>query len=283
MWEAIREELQSVDQQIGDSLARLIGTLPALLVAILVVAVFVLIARLARRLLAGVSRVSRLDPMLRGLFDQLLTAAIVVFGVAVGLGVLGIDARTIIASFGVAGLIVGFALKDLLENFISGILILWRRPFRVLDHIQVGASEGIVEEITFRTTSLRTPDGVLVLVPNAQILTQAVRNYTYLGARRTEIVLSLPPEVDPEKARAALEETARGVPGVRQEPPPETLLLGLASEGYDLHLRYWTAPDQETVQRVESAVRRAAFATLARLREPAKSAAHADGSTDASQ
>src|SRR5690606_29391630 len=148
VWEAIREELQSVDQQIGDSLARLIGTLPALLVAILVVAVFVLIARLARRLLAGVSRVSRLDPMLRGLFDQLLTAAIVVFGVAVGLGVLGIDARTIIASFGVAGLIVGFALKDLLENFISGILILWRRPFRVLDHIQVGASEGIVEEIT---------------------------------------------------------------------------------------------------------------------------------------
>src|SRR5690606_4484062 len=129
-------------------LARLIGTLPALLVAILVVAVFVLIARLARRLLAGVSRVSRLDPMLRGLFDQLLTAAVVVFGVAVGLGVLGIDARTIIASFGVAGLIVGFALKDLLENFISGILILWRRPFRVLDHIQVGASEGIVEEIT---------------------------------------------------------------------------------------------------------------------------------------
>jgi len=281
VWEAIREELQSVDQQIGHSLGSLIGTLPALLVAILVVAVFVLIARLARRLLAGVSRVSRLDPMLRGLFDQLLTAAIITFGVAVGLGVLGIDARTIIASFGVAGLIVGFALKDLLENFISGILILWRRPFRVQDHIQVGASEGIVEEITFRTTSLRTPDGVLVLVPNAQVLTQAVRNYTHLGARRTAIVLSLLPEVDPERARAALEEAARGVPGVRQEPPPETLLLGLAADGYDLHLHYWTAPDQETVQRVESAVRQAAFATLARLRAPAESAAHADGSTDA--
>lgn len=277
MWDTIRDELNIAGEEIVTTLGRVIGKIPQVLVAALVILVFVLIARLARRLIRDVGRASRIDPMLRDLLDQLITVAIVAFGIAGALGVLGIDARTIIASFGVVGLIVGFALKDLLENFIAGILILWRRPFRISDQIRIGANEGVVEEINFRTTTLRTPDGVQVLVPNAQILTQAVHNFTHLGARRSAVTLTLPPEIDVDQARAALDQAARGVPGVLDQPPPETLLLGLTSDSAELHLHYWTAPDIATVQRVESEVRRAALATLAHLRAAPAAGAGADG------
>ncbi|MDI3341556.1 MAG: mechanosensitive ion channel family protein [Sphaerobacter sp.] len=269
MWESIREELRIAGEQTTTSLGELLRAIPELLVAALVVVVFAGAARVARRLIRTAGRLPQLDPMLRGLLDQLITVGIIAFGVAIALRVLGIDARTIVASFGVAGLIVGFALKDLLENFIAGILILWHRPFRVADQIRIGVNEGIVEAITFRTTALRTPDGVQVLVPNAQILTQAVHNLTHLGARRSTVVLKLPPEVDVERAREALDHAVRGVAGVLASPAPETLLLGLDPDGYELHLRYWTAPDTETAQRVESAVRCTALATLVQLRETA--------------
>ncbi len=276
MLHAFLEALRSASRDALVSLGHVLNRAPTFLAAILVVLVFVQLARLSQRILlvlAGRSR--RLDVMLQELIERLISVAIIAFGVAVALSVLGLNAGTIVASLGVVGLVVGFALKDLLENFVAGIMILWRRPFLVGDLIRVGVNEGVVREITFRTTTLQTPDGVLVLVPNAQVFTQAVQNYTHTGFRRTSVVFKVPPGTDIERARRALLAAARPIPGVLDEPPPEVLLLGVAADGYDLHLRYWTAPDVATVQRVESAVREAAVAALAAL--PAPTPAAADG------
>lgn len=259
------DALEQASRQVIDSLEGIVVSLPTLVAATLVVLVFVLIANLTRRAITDVGRLSRLDPMLQELIERLITVAIIVFGIAVGLKMLGLNAGTIAASFGVVGLIVGFALKDLLENFIAGIMILWRRPFKVMDHIRVGSNEGIVQDITFRTTTLRTPDGVEVLIPNAQVFTQAVHNFTHTGSRRTTIVLEVPAGSDIDRAREVLCAAARRVRGVWDEPAPEVLLLGGGADAYELHLRYWTAPDTDTVQTVESAVRQAALASLAEL------------------
>ena len=275
---ALTRELQLGMDAVGESLRSALNKLPALVVAVLIVLVFIGIARIVQRAIFDVGRVSRADPMLQELTERLVTVAIITFGIAAGLGMLGLNAGTIAASFGVIGLVVGFALKDLLENFIAGIMILWRRPFKVLDQIRVGTNEGIVREITFRSTTLLTPDGIEVLVPNAQLLTQAVYNFTHLGSRRTSIVLKLAPAVDVERAREALLPVPRRVEGVLAEPAPEVLLLAAGPDGYELHLRYWTLPGVDVVQRAESSVREAALAALAPVIAPAaESAAAATG------
>lgn len=229
---------------------------PRFLAAIIVVLIFAAIARLAGRL---VVRAQRLRPH-RGanldlLVQQLVVVAIVIFGVAVGFGVLGLSLTTIAASFGVVGLVVGFALKDLLENFVAGIIILWRRPFSVLDEIRIGDNAGTVHEINFRTTTLRTEDGIEVLIPNSQIFNRAVYNLTGYGSRRSTIVVNVPVGTELERARQLLCHTIAAVPGVLVEPPPEVLVLGLAGENYELHVRYWTAAPNDAVAAAESAAR----------------------------
>ncbi|HET9015675.1 MAG TPA: mechanosensitive ion channel family protein, partial [Thermomicrobiaceae bacterium] len=265
---------------VGDSLLGALHQLPALIVAVLIILIFVGISRVVQRVIFDVGRVSRVDPMLQELTERLVTVAIVTFGVAVALGVMGLNAGTIAASFGVAGLVVGFALKDLLENFIAGIMILWRRPFKVLDQIRVGTNEGIVREITFRTTTLLTPDGIEVLIPNGQLLTQAVYNLTHVGTRRTTIVFKLPADADVAQARQALLTVPEHTSGVLAEPEPEVLLLAAAPDGVELHLRYWTLPGADLVQRVESSVREAALAALAPLQATAEPAPVAAGAGD---
>lgn len=254
--------IQVAVTDVGDHLADLASNVPGLVAATLVLLIFIGVARLVDRLIFNVGRVSRIDSALRDLIERLITVGIIVFGLAIALNVVGLNAGTIVASFGVAGLIVGFALKDILENFIAGIMILWRRPFKLTDEIKIGLQEGTVREITFRTTTLRTPDGVEVLIPNAQFLTQAVYNFTHLGSRRTTIVLKLPLTGDVEQARTMLRQIPLGIAGVYPTPAPEVLLLGISDDSYELHLRYWTRPDVNSAQAIESAVRLAAHDAL---------------------
>ncbi|HET7037615.1 MAG TPA: mechanosensitive ion channel family protein [Thermomicrobiaceae bacterium] len=229
---------------------------PRFLAAILVVLLFAALARLVGRLVARAERLApRRGANLDLLIQQLVVAGVIIFGVAVGFGVLGLSLTTIAASFGVVGLVVGFALKDLLENFVAGVIILWRRPFSMLDEIRIGDTAGTVREINFRTTTLRTDDGIEVLIPNSQIFNRAVYNLTGYASRRTSIVLSLPHGADLERARRVLCETIADVPGVLGEPPPEVLVLGSAGENDELHVRYWTASGNEAVSAAESAAR----------------------------
>lgn len=252
---AAAEALRSV----GDVAART----PRFLAALLVVLLFVQLARLAGSFVSRAERFApRREANLELLARQLTVAAVVVFGVAVGFGVLGLSLTTIAASFGVVGIVVGFALKDLLENFVAGVIILWQRPFNLRDQIRIGSNAGTVHEITFRTTTLLTDDGIEVLIPNAQIFNQAVYNLSATGARRSEVIVSCPAGSDLERARAALEAAVADVPGVRRQPPPEALLLGGSDGSAELHLRYWTAPGSDVVAAVESSVRSALRAAL---------------------
>ncbi len=232
--------------------------IPTFLIAIVIILFSAWIAQLVGRIVVGVERTTpRIDPSLRLLIRQLVVAGVITFGVAVAFGVLGVSFATIIASFGVAGLIIGFALKDILENFVAGVLILWRRPFEIGDQIQVATNSGTVSEINFRSTTLRTPDGIAVLIPNAQIFSQAIQNFTEGGTRRTTIVVTCPADTDLVRAEMLLRQTIESVRGVLSAPAPEILLLGSSATEFELHVRYWTAPEIQITSKVESAARSA--------------------------
>lgn len=238
--------------------------IPTFLIAVVIVLVAAWIAQVVGRMIDRAGKFSpQLDPSLKLLIRQLIVAGIITFGIAVAFGVLGVGFSTIIASFGVAGLIVGFALKDILENFVAGVLILWRRPFEISDQIQVGTNAGTVKEINFRNTALRTDDGIEVLIPNAQIFSQAIQNLTEGGSRRTTIVVTVANDANLASVATLLTNAVESVRGVQAAPAPEVLLLGSTPAEFQLHVRYWTAPEIQTASEIESVARVQIAQTLA--------------------
>ena len=256
--QSVTDALQRAGSDALHNVGVVAAKIPTFFIAIVIILLSAWIAQIVGRIVIGVERASpHLDPSLRLLIRQIVVAGVIIFGVAVAFGVLGVSLATIIASFGVAGLIVGFALKDILENFVAGVLILWRRPFEIGDQIQVATNMGTVSEINFRSTTLRTADGIAVLIPNAQVFNQAIQNFTDGGTRRTTIVVKFPADTDLGRAEALLRQTIQSVRGVLSAPAPEILLLGSSATEYELHVRYWTAPEIQITSRVESTARAA--------------------------
>ncbi|MGA7671873.1 MAG: mechanosensitive ion channel family protein [Nitrolancea sp.] len=261
---SVTDALKDAGAQALHNVGVLARGIPTFVIAILIVLLAAWIAQTIGRLLLRADRISpHLDPSLKLLIRQLIVAGIITFGVTVAFGVLGVSIATIIASFGVAGLIIGFALKDILENFVAGILILWRRPFEIADQIQIGTNAGTVKEINFRSTSLRTADGIEVLIPNALIFNQPIQNFTEGGSRRTTIVATVPIGTDLALAASVLKKTVESVDGVLVSPMPEVLLLGSTASDYQLHVRYWTAPTIQITSEIESAARTEILRVLA--------------------
>ena len=146
--------------------ARLLWAIPIFLV-------FWLLSFAGRWLIMKAGRSFRLNEVILDLLAQLMKVVLLLIGVVVALGTLGINVSAIIASFGVAGFAVGFALKDVLSNILSGLMLLSYRPFWVNDRIKVAGQEGIVTDIDLRYTKLQ--DGAKeILIPNSSMFTSTV-------------------------------------------------------------------------------------------------------------
>ena len=148
----------------------------------------------------------------------------------------------ILTSFSVIGIVVGLSLQDILKNFFAGIWVLVERPFRIGDTIQVGVHLGEVREISFRTTQLRTPDGLEVIVPNASLMTDAVVNLSRHPTRRSAIWLELPVALAggiDEAVREALAAT-----GAAEDPGPVIALRSASGGMARFQVTFW-ANDQE--------------------------------------
>ena len=146
----------------------------------------------------------------------------------------------ILTSFSVIGLVIGLSLQDILKNFFAGVWVLVERPFRIGDAIEVAGYSGSVEEISFRTTQLRTDDGREVIVPNGTFMTSAVVNLTRFPTRRASAWLVLPADekaVTAEEVRAALQKAE----GVSPEPPPSVELRSVADGKAQYVVSFWAA------------------------------------------
>ena len=220
----------------------LIAQLPFIAVAVVTFIVFVLLARLLQQLTRRALR--RYDWTFAEMVARLVHVAVVVFGVFIALWIAlpTFEFAEILTSLGVTGLILGFALRDIIENFVAGILILWRRPFRVSDQIRSGTYEGTVAEINFRSTVLRTYDGIKVYVPNGKVFTEPLENLTANETRRSLVVLGIDQDASVAGARRVILETIEGIEGVLPDPPPAVLFTEVGDFANILHILYWTAP-----------------------------------------
>jgi small-conductance mechanosensitive channel len=202
------------------------------------------------------------DLTVENLIKQFAYYSVWTLGLIVAVDALGFDPETVVTGLGLTGLALGFALKDIISNFVSGILILTLRPFRLGDQIIVGDTEGAVERIELRATEIRTYDGRLVLVPNAEVFTSRVTNNTASPVRRGAVEIHLGYEVDLQRAAHAVREGARQAPGVLEEPPATVRVRELGQDDLVLEARFWTDSRRTDYLDTASAVRTSVVAAL---------------------
>lgn len=145
----------------------------------------------------------------------------------------------ILTSFSVIGLVVGLSLQDILKNFFSGIWILVERPFRIGDTVQVDLHTGVVQEISFRTTQLRTEDGREVIVPNATLMTSSVVNLTRYPARSTTVAVTVPAGQTGTDVPQRLRDALAGTEAIAQDPAPAVVLRSISGDRARYEVTVW--------------------------------------------
>lgn len=165
----------------------------------------------------------------------------------------------VLATLGIGSLAVGFAFKEILQNWLAGLLILLRQPFRQQDEIIVGEHEGTVERIAPRATSIRTYDGRRVLIPNSDVYTRAVVVNTAFDRRRSSYDIGIGYGDDVEVARSAILRALEAVDEIQSSPAPQVNAWELSRSTVNLRTFWWTAPQQgvivETRGRVIAAIK----------------------------
>jgi small-conductance mechanosensitive channel len=214
----------------------------AIVTAIVVFFAGMAVTRLIQRKLSdGVLPETRLDPGAQ----HSLTAGIGYVGFAVALAfavaVAGVDLTNIALVAGALSVGVGFGLQNVVSNFVSGLTLLIERPISVGDWVVIGEHEGRVKRISFRSTEIETWQRAAVIIPNAEILSKAVMNWT-LNDRtgRIEIPVGVAYGSDTEKVRDALVACARAHPRVLADPPPVALFRAFGESSLDFELRCFT-------------------------------------------
>jgi len=232
---------EAIEGSIRGMVEGVAGRLPYIVAGIIVMLIFWLLSRLIRWFFMSTTRKTRLDTQLRILVSRLIAVFMFVIGLFTSLSVVidTFDFGQVIAGLGFTSFVVGFATKDILNNFLSGILILWQRPFNIGDYLFVGNNQGKVEHIGVRATMLRKDDGEGVLIPNGEMYSSAL---TIRGAgkqRRMTLKFTLDFDADLERAKAVILETMATVEGVEKDPPPNVYVTEFTNDGAMLTIQFW--------------------------------------------
>ena len=221
--------------------------LPALLLAL-----WLGVGLLVRAVRSQIFEAAGVESGLQETLAILLRYALTFVGAIVLLQGFGVDVRALAIAASVLGVGIGFGLQNIANNFVSGVLLNLERPIRPGDYVNVGAFEGTVVRVGGRSTTLRTNDGVLILIPNARFLETEVVNWN-LGDPRSRVHLPVGVAYgsDLALARRALLEAARGHPEVEPDPRPQVQLVGFGASSLDLELLVWTR-DPRDKNRLES-------------------------------
>ena len=206
------------------------------------IVIFVL-GRIAVALIAGGVRKAmgrgKADPTLVGFVGNIVTAVGMAFVVIATIDQLGVKTASLVAVIGAAGLAVGFALQGSLSNFASGVMLLVFRPIKVGDYVEVGGTSGSVKDIGIFTTTLHTPDNKKVIVPNAQITSDTITNYSANDTRRVDLVAGIGYGDDIPRAKAVLERIVEEHELTLDDPAPMIELSNLGDSSVDFVVRPW--------------------------------------------
>ena len=183
------------------------------------------------------------DPTLVGFFSSILHGALIVFIVTAAISRLGVQTSSIVAVIGAAGLAVGLALQGSLSNFASGVLLIIFKPFVTGNFIKAGGEAGTVVEIGILSTELVTPDNVKIIIPNSQVMSGSINNFSAHSTRRVDMVLGVSYGDDLEKVKQIIHKLLAADERVLEDPEPIVAVSNLGDSSVDFVVRPWVQTD----------------------------------------
>lgn len=207
--------------------------------ALVVLLVGIIISKLIIRIMSRGLEKSRIDATAHGFFKSLTNTVLYIFVLVIALSVLGVPMTSIIAVIGAAGLAIGLALQNSLSNIAGGFIILFSKPFKVGDFIETNEISGSVDSINILYTRLLTPDKKSVYVPNGNITSATIVNFTDEPVRRLDMMFKVSYDCDYRKAISVIERIVDDHPLALDEPEPFIRMVNM-NEGYlSISARVW--------------------------------------------
>ncbi|MGI8939042.1 MAG: mechanosensitive ion channel family protein [Iamia sp.] len=254
---------EEVTESSKNLLESLLEAIPRIGVALVIIAIGYGLSRLVRWLLFAWLRRGQTPSFARVMSK---VGGYVLFGIALLTATVAafpsVKPVDLLAGLGFFSVAIGFAFQDILENTLSGVLLLFRQPFESGDQIEVQDQSGTVQAITIRETRIKTFDGQLVVIPNRDVYKNVIRVQTHYDDRRLSFVVGIAYENDAREACAVIEEALVEIEGVAADPSPEALVTELDVSTVTIEVRFWSGPRQhpsmltlhETITAVKTAL-----------------------------
>ena len=152
------------------------------------------------------------------------------------------DVVTFLSGLGILALTVGFALQDVMKNFASGIILVVQQPFKVDESVNISGFDGTIVKLDLRSTEIKSSDGRVVILPNADILAKPIINYTRALHRRVDVPVGVGYGSDADAARRAVLDAVQNVPGFEANPAPQAGYLSFGDNVMQLNVSFWVNP-----------------------------------------
>lgn len=230
---------ENLSQAFSDWWLALGEKVPQILFALLVLVLGLYLARLVKGLVERGLRYRKADPELSVALARIAQWTVIGLGVLVAAQQTGVDITAFLAGLGIIGFTIGFALQDVSKNFVAGMLLLFQQPFDLGDTIEVAGFTGTVLSINLRDTEIRTVDGLQVSIPNGDVFTSAILNYTDVSRRRLQLSYGVAYDSDLEQVRQVTLKALRDVPGVLEDPAIDFRFEAFGDFAIQLSVYYW--------------------------------------------
>ena len=212
-----------------------------LFIFLVIIFIFKIFKNITRRIVtrAVSSPTLRMSQLMKDFFISISGNTVLCIGILIALSQIGLNLAPVLTGFGVAGVIIGFALQDTLSNFASGMMLLIYRPFDVDDFVEAGGTSGKVSHMSLVSTTIKTFDNQILIVPNSKIWGDTIKNITHERVRRVDMVFGIGYGDDVEKTEKVLEAILADHPMVLRSPEPTIKLHVLNSSSVDFIVRPW--------------------------------------------
>ncbi|MGJ3236373.1 mechanosensitive ion channel family protein [Marivirga sp.] len=233
--------LEVVTNKVESWIEVLVDMIPNMLLSVILLILFIVLSRLVRRLFIKVFRKSSDNKALEGLFSTIIYYAMLGIGLFIILDILNLNkaVTSLLAGVGVVGLALGFAFQDIAANFVSGIILAFRKPFMIGDVVVVGDLMGIVDRTNLRVTVIRTYQGQEVYVPNKDVLSNPITNYSVLEQRRIDLAVGVSYGDDLHKVRDLVLNTLQNLDGVIRKEDMIFTYKEFGDSSINFEIKFW--------------------------------------------
>lgn len=233
--------IEVVTNKVESWIEILVDMIPNMLLSVILLILFIVLSRLVRKLFIKVFRKSSDNKALEGLFSTIIYYAMLGIGLFIILDILNLNkaVTSLLAGVGVVGLALGFAFQDIAANFVSGIILAFRKPFMIGDVVVVGDLMGIVDRTNLRVTVIRTYQGQEVYVPNKDVLSNPITNYSVLEQRRIDLAVGVSYGDDLHKVKDLVLQTLNNLEGVIRKEDMIFTYKEFGDSSINFEIKFW--------------------------------------------